>query len=89
MQEELLKYLKSAISQDWLHSYDHDLASNQDSSTKVFSSKLLYQLTQAKLAEISAIATQSNTRLVVFIVEENSVNFIAAFLAGIINQVDL
>ncbi len=89
MNNDLLKYLKSSIDRDWFDCYSSDLVSNKESKAKQPSSKLLYQLTQAKLAQISNYRVKVPKKLAVLIVEDNPVDFIAAVLAGLIMEVNL
>lgn len=89
MKNELLKYLKSSIDRDWLQYYSLDSMSNHEINEEKYCSQALYQLTQHRLAEISAVAIKQPGKSVVFIVEQNPVNFIAAFLAGVIAEVNL
>lgn len=89
MKDELLKYLKSSIDREWLWFYSCDSARNQSINEEKYDSKQLYQLTQAKLAQISTVKVEESRREVVFIVESNPVELIAAFLAGVIAEVNL
>ena len=89
MEKELLKYLKSSIIRDWLTCYSSDLESNQESKDKFFSSRLLYQLTQAKMQRITNFAVTESVKPAVFVVENNPVDFTAAFLAGVITETDI
>ena len=87
MNKGLLKYLKSSIDRNWLQ--DFSLASYQQDKARKNSSLALYQLTQAKIAQIRKIETKKSRKPVVFVVEDNPVNLIAAFLAGVITEVNL
>ena len=92
MKDELLKYLKSSINRDWLQCYVLDSETNQPRKQRNNSSQKLYQLTQAILAEISAVAVEKSKKsqqLVVFIIEPSPIKFIAILLAGVIAEVDL
>ncbi|MGF1590440.1 MAG: 2-succinylbenzoate--CoA ligase [Pleurocapsa sp.] len=84
MRYELLKYLKSSIDRNWLQYYENNLQSDrQDNSQE------LYQLTQARLQQISAAVAERSPKRAVIIIEANPVKFLAAFLAGVIAEVDL
>jgi o-succinylbenzoate---CoA ligase len=89
MNNNLLKYLKSSVDRDWFNYYSSDLVSNEELKAKQPSSKLLYQLTQAKLPQISNSQIKVPKKLAVLIVEDNPVDFIAAVLAGVIMEVNL
>ncbi len=89
MKDDLLKYLKSSINRDWLQHYSLDFESNQEINEAKYCNQELYQLIQDRLAEISAITVNQSQQLVVFIVEKNPLNFITAFLAGVIAEVNL
>ncbi|MEL6928139.1 MAG: 2-succinylbenzoate--CoA ligase [Cyanobacteria bacterium J06600_6] len=85
MKDELLNYLKSSVDQDWLYcsGYDRTLAAKEKNSS------LLYRRTQAKLAQISAISAQDYQKPTVLIVEDDPIDFISAFIAGVIAEVHL
>ena len=85
MKNELLKYLKSSIALNWLHYYRYDSASE----TKHNYSSLLYWRTKEKLAQIQSISAQNPQNLTVFVAEENPIEFISAFLAGVIAEVQV
>ena len=89
MKDELLKYLKSSIDRDWLQHYFLDSESNQEINKAKYCNQELYQLIQDRLAEISAITVNQSQSSVVFIVEQNPLNFITVFLAGVIAEVNL
>ncbi len=89
MKDELLKYLKSFNCGEWLQHYFLDSESNQKINEAKYCNQELYQLIQHRLAEISAITVKQSQRSVVFIVEKNPINFITAFLAGVIAEVNL
>ncbi|NJK55685.1 MAG: 2-succinylbenzoate--CoA ligase [Pleurocapsa sp. SU_5_0] len=76
MNYELLNYLKSSSNRDWLWCWDRD------------SNKRLEQIIEDKVAQISLVAKCSH-KPAIFIVETKPINFIAAFLAGIITEVDV
>ena len=85
MRDELLNYLKSSIARNWLH-YDGDDAALIDRENY---SSLLYRRTQAKLAQIRDISAPNEQNLAVLVAENEPLEFIAAFLAGIIAEVHL
>ena len=80
---EVLKQLKSLSRKDWLW-----YAPKESNRRLVNGSQELERLTEERLREISS-KTKFSTRLKVFIVETNPIEFLAAFLAGIIAEVDL
>ncbi len=80
---KLLKYLKSYTDAGALQYFEIEkLKTTSDASLE------LYQLTNYELQKILAIA-KSDRKLKVFIVEENPIKFLAAFMAGVIAEVDL
>ena len=83
MSDELLDYLKVAGDRNWLK-----IEQNELKSTSEFCSQKLYLLVKAKLAQISILSNQQN-KIVIFIAEDDALNFISAFLAGIIAKVNL
>lgn len=87
MKNELLKYLKS-FTKDWLQYYQFDSPDSLELTSKKFSNQELYWLIQDKLEQISATAVKRQT-LVILIAESNPFKFIAAFLAGVIAEVNL
>lgn len=89
MKNVLLKYLKSSVDQDWLHFYYSDCETNQVIKKENYLNQNLYQLTQEKIAQISAVRVNKTQKPVVFIVETNPIKFIATFLAGIIAEGNL
>lgn len=80
---EVLKQLKSLSRKNWLW-YELETGDRQ----VINGSQKLDYLTSVRLQEISA-KTKFSTRLKVFIVETNPIKFLAAFLAGVIAEVDL
>ncbi len=84
MRYELLKYLKSSIDRNWFKYYQ-----DNPQSDRQYNSQELYQLTQVRLQQIAATKNQHFPKLAVVIVEANPVKFLAAFLAGVIAEVDL
>ncbi|HEY9768281.1 MAG TPA: 2-succinylbenzoate--CoA ligase [Coleofasciculaceae cyanobacterium] len=76
--------MKSSIDRNWFKYYQDNPQSDRQAN-----SKELYQLTQVRLQQIAATRNQHLTRLAVVIVEANPVKFLAAFLAGVIAEVDL
>ena len=80
---KLLKYLKSYTDAGALQYFEIEkLKTTSDASLE------LYQLTNYELQKILAIAN-SDRKLKVFIVEDNPLKFLAAFMAGVIAEVDL
>jgi o-succinylbenzoate---CoA ligase len=93
-----LKYLKSSDKQDWLWCYDQDSNQelnqllNDDRYSKSCSNRQLEQLIDDRLVQISFVAECSQKlakKPAIFIVETKPINFIVAFLAGIITEVHL
>ena len=88
MNYELLNYLKSSIDRHWLRYYADELSSNREEKQE-YASKELYELTKAKVDIISAAIVRDSQKLVIFVVESNPLEFIAAFLAGVITEVNI
>ena len=88
MNHELLDYLKSSIDRHWLRYYADELFSNREEKQE-YASKELYELTKAKIDVISAAIVRDTQKLVIFVVENNPLEFIAAFLSGVITQVNI
>lgn len=86
---KLLNCLKLLAEKNWLQYYGDDWARNYDLNSSKELSKQLTQLTQAKLAQISAVEAQSQPLKAIFIVEQNPIHFIASFLASVIAEVNL
>jgi len=99
MKYNLLNYLKSTNNQDWLWCYENalnqelndDQNSNKDSNR--YSNGQLKQLIDAQVALISVLVAECSqgkaTKLDIFIVEPQPLNFITAFLAGVITGVNI
>ena len=83
--KELLNYLKSSSKLNWLHYYNGDRL-NADNENY---SSLLYRYTEQKLAQVLDLVGQNSHRLAVFIAERDPLDFISAFLASVIAEVDL
>ena len=84
MRIKLLKYLKSYTDAKLLQYFEiaeDELKNTADASLE------LYRLTNLELQKITAIA--QSKKLKVFIVEANPIKFLAAFLAGVVAEVDL
>ncbi len=77
MRNELLNYLKSSVDRNWLQVYP-ELNSSQE----------LYRQTQDRLQQILSFEKES-TKLAIFIVEKEPVKFLAAYLAGVIAEVNI
>ena len=85
MKTKLLKYLKSYSEAELIQHFEiAEDRLNHDTDAPLE----LYRLTVLELQKISEIAHNSQ-KLKVFIVEANPIKFLAAFLAGVIAQVDL
>ena len=78
MKHELLEYLKSS-NRDWLHYYADGIQSDR--------SRELERLTKARLKQILLLG--NSPKPAVFVVETNPIEFIAAFLAGVIAEANL
>ena len=70
----LLEHFKKCTQARWLENHN-----NQE----------LYELTKQRLTQLSALISNSQARVKVFIVEINELNFISALLASIITDVDI
>lgn len=86
---QLLSCFKITINGDWLDDYSTTLETKQKVVNKRSSCDLLEEVFQAKSRQIAAAKAEDNTSLVLLIVENNAVNFIATFLAGIIHNADI
>lgn len=89
MSNELLKYLKSSVNQNWLWCDSFKVSNKHEGNPRKYTNYELDLLIQAKVRHISTISAKKSSRLVVFIVEKNPIEFIAAFLAGVIAEVNL
>ncbi|MEL6580815.1 MAG: 2-succinylbenzoate--CoA ligase [Cyanobacteria bacterium J06621_12] len=89
MNNELLNYLKLSAERDWLEYYSDNWARNQNVDASKCLSRSLFQLTQAKLAQISAVVAKPEQLKTIFIVEQNPIQFIASFFASVIAEVNL
>lgn len=78
MKQELLECLKSN-DRDWLRYYADNIQSDR--------SRELKRLTEVRLKQI--LLLENSPRPVVFIVETNPIEFVAAFLAGVIAEANL
>ena len=85
MKYKLLNYLKSSAARKWLNIYPNQDVVEIDPLENY--NLQLWQLTQAKLTEISGLVATPNP--VVFIIERDPLQFIAAFLASVIAEVNL
>ena len=86
MKYELLKYLKSytdAGALQYVEIAAAELKITTDASLE------LYRLTNLELQKILSAIANSDQKLKVFIVEDNPIKFLAAFLAVVIAEVDL
>ena len=88
MNYELLNYLKSSVDRNWLKYYADELSSNREEKQE-YADKRLYESTKAKIDVISGAIVQDYQKLVIFVVESNPLEFIAAFLAGVITEVNM
>jgi o-succinylbenzoate---CoA ligase len=87
MNYDLLNYLKSLNNQDWLWCWENN--SDQELHDDKYSNRQFEQLINAKLAQISALIAECSDKPAIFLVETKPINFITAFLAGVITGVDL
>ena len=88
MNYELLNYLKLSVDRNWLKYYADELSSNREEKQE-YADKRLYESTKAKIDVISGAIVQDSPKLVIFVVESNPLEFIAAFLAGVITEVNM
>ncbi|MEN9567618.1 MAG: hypothetical protein RLZZ69_2814 [Cyanobacteriota bacterium] len=87
MNYDLLNYLKSLNNHDWLWCYENN--SDRELNDDGYNNRQFEQLINARLAQISALIAECSDKPAIFIVETKPINFIAAFLAGVITRVDL
>jgi o-succinylbenzoate---CoA ligase len=87
MNYDLLNYLKSLNNQDWLWCYENN--SDRELNDDGYNNRQFEQLINARLAQISAVITECSDKPAIFLVETKPINFITAFLAGVITGVDL
>ena len=88
MKYNLLKELKVCTENEWIQQYLIDSNGNVYINNKKNSSKDLYQLTKTRLTEISSILI-GQKKAKIFVVETEPIKFLAAFLAGVIAEVDI
>ncbi len=88
MKYNLLKQLKLCTKNEWIKQYVIDSNGNIYINNKNNNSRNLYQLTKTKLAEISSLLIE-HKKTKIFIVETEPIKFLAAFLAGVIAEVDI
>ncbi len=88
MNTELLTQLKKCTEKNWLWNYDAE-AGNRHLLLPNRSSQELYELTQTRLQQLLPLIAKNQEKLKVVIVEPNPIKFLAAFLAGVIAEVDL
>ncbi len=88
MKYNLLKQLKICTKNEWIKQYLIDSNGNIYINNKNNNSENLYQLTDIKLAEISSLLIE-HKKTKIFIVETEPIKFLAAFLAGVIAEVDI
>ena len=81
---KLLKYLKSYSDRSLQY-----FEIVEGSKTTTEASLELYRLTNLELSKILSAIANSDQKLKVFIVEANPIKFLAAFMAGVIAEVDL
>ena len=89
---ELLKLSKSSIDRNWLHYYADASGSNLKPKVETYNFEEIDRLTQVKLASIRQVSRSQISdwhKFQVFIVEEDPVEFIAAFFASITAEVDI
>jgi o-succinylbenzoate---CoA ligase len=91
MKYDLLNYLKSSNNQSWLWCFENDRSSNRSSNR--YSNGQLEQLIDVQVARISTLMAEYSpvkaTKPAIFIVEPKPINFITAFLAGVITEVNV
>lgn len=87
MNYDLLNYLKSFNAQNWLWCWERDSDRELNNDQHKCRSRQLEQLIETKVAQISLVA--ESYKPAIFIVETKPINFIAAFLAGVLTQVNL
>ena len=88
MKHDLLKQLKKYTESQWIQQYLIESNGNIYINNKKNIGRNLYQLTEARLAEISSLLIEPK-KLKIFIVETEPIKFLAAFLAGVIAEVDI
>ena len=88
MNYDLLRKLKIGTENKWIEQYSIELNGNIHIKKKKNNNRHLYQLTETKLAEISSLLIE-HKKTKIFIVETEPIKFLAAFLAGVIAEVDL
>ena len=86
MNYELLNYLESSIDRHWIKYYADELLSNKEEQE--YASKIIYQRIKDKIDIIFA-AIQHSEKITIFVAETNPLEFIAAFLAGVITEVNV
>ena len=87
MRLDLLSDLESCSRKSWLWHYRENLVNN--SINKKDSSKNLFQLTKARLKQISSSTNSTSGKHKIIIVESEPIKFLAGFLAGVITEADL
>jgi o-succinylbenzoate---CoA ligase len=87
--KDLKKYLKSSTTQNCLWCYEPD----RNQEINAYPNRQLEQLIDARLVEVSAFvgsySQKSKKKPAIFIVETEPINFITAFLAGVITEMNL
>jgi O-succinylbenzoic acid--CoA ligase len=91
--KDLKPFLKSSTTQNWLWCYEPD----RNQAVNVYPNRQLEQLIDARLERISALVglcsqkskKKTGKKTAIFIVETEPIKFIAAFLAGVITEVNL
>lgn len=87
--KDLKKHFKSSTTANWLWCYESD----HNQVANAYPNRQLEQLIDARLESVSALvgscSQNSKQKLAIFIVETEAINFITAFLAGVISEVNL
>ena len=88
MNYELLNYLKLISDRNWLSIYSINLSGEEKKQPGTYS-QILYLSIKAKLAQISVDSSKKSRKIAVLIVENSPLEFISAFLACVIAEVNL
>lgn len=88
MKYNLLKQLKICTKNEWIQQYLIDSHGNIYINNKKNSSRNLYQLIETISARILSLSIKQK-KLTIFVVETEPIKFLAAFLAGVITEVDI
>jgi o-succinylbenzoate---CoA ligase len=91
--KDLKDFFKSSTTQNWLGCYEPD----RNQEVNDYPNRQLAQLIDARLEELSAVVGACSEKLekktgekpAIFVVETEPINFLTAFLAGVITEVNL